>query len=451
MRAGMPVQPNRAVSLSRLLLVAVLAILMPLVVAARASAAQPGVVSDLTWWIPDTDKQSTITAMTDAGVRWTRLGIGWHDLEPSKGSYSTANLQEDDKAIQMAHAAGIKIVLDIVETPQWASGSTNRYAAPRNPQDLADFVRFIANRYRGQVDGYEIWNEENISRFWPSGPSPSAYTAMLQAAYPAIKSVDPNSPVLFGGLSTNDYHYLEGAYAAGAKGYFDGMAVHPYSCRSPDTYDWVDANGNKIATGGPKPNATARISQYSYLGYREIRNTMLANGDDKPIWFTEFGWSTSSTGSCTVDQQTQASYLTRAYQLAAQDPYVPVALWYNFREDFWGDPATDYDSGFGLLHKDFSAKPAYSAFRDYAMTGGSSSGSTGSTGSISIGGSGTTGTTTTGTTTTTTTGSDGTSGTITSGTTSGGATTTTAGGKRKKKRARAARARRARASARRGR
>jgi hypothetical protein len=326
-----------------------LAFLLSISLPSHASAVEPGVVSDLSWGISSADKQKTATAMVDAGVRWTRIGIGWHDMEPSKGSYSSWNLQDDDAAVQAAHNAGVKIVLDVLETPQWASGSTNKYAAPKNPQDLADFMSFLANRYQGKVQAYEIWNEENISRFWPSGPNAAAYTQLLKASYPAIKAADPSAQVVFGGVSTNDYPYIEAAYAAGAKGYFDVMAVHPYTCKSPDSYS---LNGS-------------RISQYSYLGYREVHNSMVAAGDNKPIWFTEMGWSSRSGSPCTaVDEQTQASYLTRAYQLAEQDPYVQVALWYMFREVSWSG-STDVD-GYGLMHNDFTPKPAYSAFRDYA-------------------------------------------------------------------------------------
>ncbi|MDX6605634.1 MAG: polysaccharide biosynthesis protein PslG [Solirubrobacterales bacterium] len=348
--------PQKRFALAPLLGVSLmLAALLAIVVPSFARAAEPGVVSDLSWGISSAQKQQTATAMTDAGVRWTRIGLGWHDMEPSKGSYSSWNLQDEDAAVAAARAAGVKVILDVIETPQWASGSTNKYAAPRNPQDLADFMSFIANRYKGQVQAYEIWNEENISRFWPSGPDAAAYTQLLKASYPAIKAADPSAQVVFGGVSTNDYHYIEAAYAAGAKGYFDVMGVHPYTCNSPDS----------ASTSG------GRISQYSYTGYREIHNSMVAAGDDKPIWFTEMGWSSASSGSCIVDEQTQANYLTRAYQIADQDPYVQVALWYNFREDYWSTSSSDYDGGFGMMHKDFTPKPAYYAFRDYA-TGASS-------------------------------------------------------------------------------
>ena len=44
---------------------------------------------------------------------------------------------------------------------------------------------------RGKGVTYEIWNEEDDTTFWANGPQPAAYTALLKAAYPAIKSRRP--------------------------------------------------------------------------------------------------------------------------------------------------------------------------------------------------------------------------------------------------------------------
>ena len=339
-------------------------------------AAELGVVSDLSWGISQADKNREVPIMQDAGVHWARLGLGWRNLEPSKGQYSSSYLADEDAAVAAARAAGSKVILDVIESPQWAIGSTNKYAAPQNPQDLANFMSFIANRYKGQVAAYEIWNEENTSLFWPSGPNAAAYTQMLKAAYPAIKAADPSAQVVFGGLANADYRYVEAAYAAGAKGYFDVMGVHPYTCWAPDYYYYVNSQSNSqetwVAPSTSSQPAGSRVTMYSYLGYREVHNSMVAAGDNKPIWFTEFGWSSATNQSCTVDQQTQANYLTQAVQLASQDPYVQVALWYNFRQDYWAANDSDWDGGFGLISKDFTPKPAYYAFKSLATAGSSS-------------------------------------------------------------------------------
>jgi cellulase (glycosyl hydrolase family 5) len=317
-----------------------------------AQAAEPGLSPDLSWGTSNADQDKTAAALKDVGSRWVRLNVEWGSTEPSPDSYDSWMLDHYDRAVATARAAGQKVLMLVSQSPSWASGSSDKQSPPQNPADYADFVHFLAARWAGRVEAWQVWNEPNISRFWPTGPDPARYTQLLKAAYPAIKSGDPNARVVFGGPSTNDYDFVEGAYAAGAKGYFDVMSTHPYSCNSPEVVSM--SNG--------------RISKGSYLGYREIRKSMLARGDDKPIWFTEFGWSTS-TQSCGVSEATQADYLTKAFKLAAQDPYVQVAFWYNFRNNYWTHDSDDIESRYGLLRTDFSHKPAYDAFKACAAGG----------------------------------------------------------------------------------
>src|SRR3954452_9773673 len=89
---------------------------------------------------------------------------------------------------------------------------------------------------------------------------------------------------------------------------------------------------------------------------------MMAHGDDQPIWFTEFGWSTNTINTWVTEAQ-QADYLTRAYRCLEQDPYVQVGIWYICRNR--NNDANTWTSQLGLTRSDFSPKPAYSAFKGY--------------------------------------------------------------------------------------
>jgi Cellulase (glycosyl hydrolase family 5) len=306
-------------------------------------------VPDLTWGIPSSDVAPTQAAISELGAKWVRLEFRWYEGEPQKGSYSAATLRKWDDAVAAAQAAGARIVAMVHRAPGWASGASGTMSPPKDPADYADFMRFLVARYRGKVAAWEIWNEQNTSRFWPGGPDPVEYTRLLQAAYTAVKTTDPTSLVLFGGLAYSDYPFVERSYAAGAKGYFDAMAVHPYSLsRAPE----------EVWTAG------GRIATNSFSGYREVRASMLARGDDKPIWFTEFGWSTTSA-SRGVSAEQQADYLRRALCFVERDPYVKVALWYNLRNNFWNDDADSWETQLGLMRTTFDRKPSYYAFRDY--------------------------------------------------------------------------------------
>ena len=327
----------------------VLAILLCSELAPRAQAMQKGVVPDLTWGSPHTDQAKTAAALRDLRSKWVRLNVNWKDIETSRGSYNEWWVTEYEQAIARARAAGQRVLVMVSTSPGWASSSTNREARPDDPADFARFMEFLTARWKGKgVEAYEIWNEPNHERFWPTGVNPTEYAALLKAAYPAVKAGDPDAKVVFGGTSANDYPFIEATYRAGVKGYFDVMATHPYSCAFGPNTSYKYANG--------------RINKDFFRAYREVRRSMANYGDKKPIWFTEFGWSTT-TRDCGVSEADQAKYLRRAFQIAAAHSYLKVGFWYNLRNNYWRNDADDIEARFGLMKTNFSYKPAYHAFR----------------------------------------------------------------------------------------
>jgi polysaccharide biosynthesis protein PslG len=321
-------------------------------------AAEKGLSVDLTWGIKSSDQDRTANLLPDVGAKWVRLTFEWNQLETSQGTYNSTKLAAWDRSVALSRQAGTKVLVTVYGTPSWASANGKVGGAPSNNAYYANLMSFLANRYRGQVQAWEIWNEENVSRFWTTGPDPARYTGLLRAAYPAVKSADPNATVVFGGTSGNDTGFIDGAYRAGAKGSFDVMAVHPYT--------------------GSAPEAGAGL--YSFPGYREVRDLMLRYGDAKPMWLTEFGWSTTSD-NWGVSSQAQADYLLRAYRMLEQDPYVQVAIWYNFRNNWWDRDADGWEFQCGLMRTDFTPKPSYAAFKSYVPGAYSATGSSASSAS----------------------------------------------------------------------
>jgi hypothetical protein len=300
------------------------------------------------------------------GAHWLRVFAPWRLLEPAAGVYATNWLAPYDHLLATV-PKGTHVILDVVQTPAWEDGSQAGNAPPRNPADYAALMHFLAARWVGKVAAYEIWNEEDTSRWWAGAPDPAAYTRLLQSAYTAVKSADPNAAVVLGGLAGNDYDFLQGVYQAGGKGYFDAVGVHTdTACNIASPYTFVrDPDG--------------RLNPDSFLGYRELHATELANGDDKPIWMTEMSWRTTSA-TCSegafagqkaagVNEAQQAEYLDQGFHCMAEDPYVQVALWY---------PLIDEGAvSSGLLHSDLTPKPAYAAMRSYLQNGDQQTGTCG--------------------------------------------------------------------------
>ena len=149
-------------------------------------------------------------------------------------------------------------------------------------------------------------------------------------------------------LSGSDGEFLEELYRHGIKGNFDGVSIHPYNeWRDPDDA-WQD-----------------EWKQWSFLqGIPWIHEIMRDHGDgDKGVWLTEFGFSTCGRGDrwC-VDEQQQAEYIKDSFRIARRWDFVKAALVYNLRNK--GTDPTGREDQFGLLHRDFSPKPAWNAFRE---------------------------------------------------------------------------------------
>lgn len=333
---------------------AVLAVLLTsgaTVLAQPAGAAEAGVnLNNLS--------PASVGRASALGAHWIRVFESWREFEPSPGARSAAQLSEFDRLLGSL-PKGTKVIVDLVGAPSWETGSSAANAPPRDPADYASLLHYLAGRWAGRVAAYEIWNEEDAPLWWAGGPDPGAYARLLQASYTAVKTADPAAAVVLGGLTGNDFNFLQHVYEAGGKGFFDAVAVHTdTACNISSPYEFLREQDG-------------RLFQDSFLSYREVHATELANDDDKPIWMTEMSWRTTSL-TCSegawagqkpqgVSDETQATYLAQAFHCLAGDPYVQLALWY---------PMVDEGAvTSGLLRANLTRKPSYNAMREYILHG----------------------------------------------------------------------------------
>jgi hypothetical protein len=333
-----------------------------------ANAAQTAAVQVHPLWggVTSAEVDRDLDAAKAAGAGMIRADVGWSSLEPaSKGAWSTWYLGRVDAVVEKAQARGLKVLFTFMSSPCWASSAPDtvkqgcagswwdrgvQHYAPSNPADYASALAFLVKRYGSRVEAWEVWNEPNQTSFFKAADPVAAYAALLKAAYPAVKAVAPNSTVIGGVLANADIEFTQKLYAAGVKGSFDAWSVHPYSeDRSP-----LDPSEGQYA------------SNSFTLGVPAVHDVMVANGDDKPLWLTEFGWNTSSIRNSDqawrngVSLDAQATNLTAAFARMRDWSYVPVGVWFNLAD---GDNPSDPVSNFGLLRNDRTEKPAYAAFR----------------------------------------------------------------------------------------
>lgn len=298
-----------------------------------------------------------ISYMKAGGVTCTRLGISWADVEGRKG---VRDWSYTDKFVDLIVKNGFEIICCFCTTPEWASevseeekelfrrrGCSNLIGvmAPKEKyyDELERFAEETARRYRGKIKFYEFWNEpdgmgmpfiEYDERGRPKdirfGGDPKVYTQLLKHVYKGLKRGNPDCLVAVGGLESKT-SFLKGIYQNGGKGYFDAVAIHPYSNEGINTA-WID----------------------------EIRELMVRMGDEsKPIWITEWGWATQ-------DWDRQAYLLKKGFEEIRKRPFIKVATFHTFND--WRGNEADPNSliPMGLLTYDLRPKPAYWEFKRLA-------------------------------------------------------------------------------------
>jgi polysaccharide biosynthesis protein PslG len=307
----------------------------------------------------DAERLAVLDRMAAAGLKWVAVDFGWSSLQPVDGnSYAQWYVDRADFIVNEARARGLNVLMVFSRTPSWANGGGGVNVPPTNPADYGRAAYWVARHFQGRVGAWSVYNEPNhINKdFWTG--TPADYARVLRAAYPQFKAGDPNALVVAGNVVYNDDVWLRQMYSAGAGGSFDVMGVHPYQGVSNEPPEAPD-NGTKW-----------RLTHVS-----AVHDLMCQYGDcDKPIWFTEFGWSShpnegdEGNWEWGVTEQEQAAYAVRAIALVkASYPYVTNMIWYNERTRTTGKPQID---NYGLLNRaDLSEKPVLTALKGYLLEG----------------------------------------------------------------------------------
>jgi hypothetical protein len=297
----------------------------------------------------DAQRLEVIDRMADAGLQWLRVDISWCSFEGASGDVNPYWTGLLDRVVDAATSRGLDVLGNVICTPAWATDCPDcswEEASARQPTDPAhfgSFMRRMAERYRGRIAAWEVWNEPNEfnHQFW-RGSAADYVRLLLRPAHTAIEEADPSATVVTGGTSYADAEWIEALYAAGGRGLFDALGVHPYMA------PWN------------LPPETDNGTKWTIAHLAAIREVMERHGDESPVWLTELGWSSSLPAYPQgVTEAQQADYTVRAVELVRERfPYVTRMFFYNDRDRTSGHPR---ENGFGLLRNDLSPKPVYTA------------------------------------------------------------------------------------------
>jgi hypothetical protein len=298
--------------------------------------------------------------MVEAGVESVRVAVRWYQAQPAPDA--APDLTELDAVVAAAAARGIAVLPVVTGTPGWAAQRPGDITSP--PADPATYGRVLAalaGRYgpagslwaerpelpRVPVRAWQLWNEPNLTRYWSEQPFARSYVRLLRAGRAALKAADPGATVVLAGLPNESWTALRRIYAAGGRGAFDAVALHPYTRR---------------------PRDVVRLVRYA-------RRVMRKRGDGNvPVWITELSWPAAKG---TVDRPVgfevsdagQAARLGAALTLlAAERRRLRIArvFWYTWLSSERGPSAFDWSG----LRRERAGKrisaPALAAFRRQA-------------------------------------------------------------------------------------
>jgi hypothetical protein len=350
----------------------------PYVPVAHAGLSPFGVNTFLEQEVEPEKRDRTLQMVKAAGFRWIRQEFPWEDIEiHGKGDFEDRRhepyrsaWEKYDHIVDLAEKYDLGIIARLSNPPAWSRAAGNDLGSLAPPDDYADygdFVYAVVSRYKGRIQYYQIWNEPNIYPEWGEQPvDPEAYTELLKVGYTRAKEADPSVVVICGALAStievdyhphglNDFIFLQRMYDAGARDYFDVLAMQGYG----------------LWSGPTDRRMQPRVLNFSRPLY--IRDIMVRNGDEhKPIWLSEMNWNTVPQGFPAgapygqVTEEQQARYVVEAYQRIQEEwPWVGVANFWFFKR------ATDLEKDrpeyyFRMVEPDFTPLPVYEAVKEYA-------------------------------------------------------------------------------------
>jgi hypothetical protein len=322
-----------------------------------------GLVADEIFWASGSERPAVMAKAQSTGIGTVRQLFDWSIVERAPGVYDWSAY---DRYVADMTRAGLTILPILYHPPGFHSGrppgdTTHGTYPPATNASLAAYAIQAVRRYgpagsfwaerpelpQRPLRSWQIWNEPNLRVYWLPKPNAAQYTQMLKTVGAAIRLVDPGAEILTAGLphsraGVSIEQFVRDMYAAGAKGSFDTLAIHPYAGGADGVYSLVNL----------------------------FRALLDEHGDtDKRIWITELGWATGGPAHpFNIGEHGQAELTKRVLAtLVAQAPQLKLRglIYFNWR-DLPPDPATGDRWGLhaGLFRRDGSEKPGFTAFHD---------------------------------------------------------------------------------------
>ena len=199
------------------------------------------------------------------------------------------------------------------------------------------------------VAAWQIWNEPNSPGFWYPQPDPTRLLQLITESSVALRIVAPDKQVVMPGMAYFSQMPGQEELMFQALGKLGGLnqswaaAYHPYLT---------------FPEGNTEDGQDFMSTAHKVNGYLRTMGT-------QQIWATEWGWS-SYAGPVEeqpiIGEDKQADYILRRLALLTALDFDKVFL---FSLSDLDERVSVRDRSYGLLRRDASPKPAYTALQNF--------------------------------------------------------------------------------------
>ena len=303
--------------------------------------------------------------LVKADVHNARTPFYWFLIEPSPGSYDWAST---DRFVGSAARYHVRVLPFLYGSPSWVT--KNQARLPAKSKSRAKWKRFVkacVHRYgrhgkfwrqhpglpKLPITTWQIWNEQNNTKYAGPRPKPKKYAKLVKTSHRAARSKDRHAKIVLGGMfgnpkpkhSASASSYLRKMYKVkGLKRSFNDIAVHPYA-----------------------PTIHSLKHQVS-----KLHKVVKRRHDNAKTWITEMGWGSappSKKAPLLKGVQGQKRMLKKSFRVLLHHRHkwkLKRVYWFMWRD---ASPQLPTNCSFchsaGLFTYNFQPKPSWHAFKGF--------------------------------------------------------------------------------------
>lgn len=193
----------------------------------------------------DNPHESLMDKMGESGVKWTRIGAGWDQIERAKGQYDWSQLDRivnglTDRGVNIYMSIGVRSNSLYQDFPEGQIYPPTRVSSALEAYCL--FAGKLVQRYGDRIRHYEIGNEVNVPPSWRPKPDAKEYGYLVWRVGEIIHEVNNDVKIIGGALAQPNIPFaLEFMSQPGVPEHMSVLTYHPYGPIPEERSEYVIA------------------------------------------------------------------------------------------------------------------------------------------------------------------------------------------------------------------